>query len=309
MHYTKEQIEKVIELKKKGVSHRDISEQVFKRRTMASTVFYILNDHYYGKQEKKAPNVILFDIETSPEVAYVWKRWKENVAPKQVIKRSYMLSWAAKRLGSEEVFADALPYYEESYHQDSTNDYNIVKSLWELLDGADIVVAHNGINFDLAYANSRFAYHGLGMPSPYKIVDTLKVAKKYFRFPANSLAELCAYFDIEGKFDTDFKLWDGCVNKDPQSWNTMVEYNVQDIKALEGVYLKLRPYDRSHPNVGLYVDNERITCPCCGSGSHEVLAANAYTAQSVFESYRCTDCGHVYRSSKRIKGIKITNAQ
>lgn len=308
MNYTKEQIAKVIELKKAGFSHRDISESVFKRRTMASTVFYILNDHYYGKQEKNAPNVILFDIETAPEVAYIWRRWKENIAPKQVIHRPYMLSWAAKRLGSEEVLADALPYYE-CYHKKPDNDFNIVQSLWKLLDSADIVVAHNGINFDLAFANSRFAYHKLGMPSPFKVVDTLKVAKKYFRFPANSLAELCHYFDVENKLETDFSLWTGCLKGDVDSWEKMVDYNKRDITTLEDVYLRLRPYDKSHPNIALYNDGDDVICPNCGHNHIHVLEKNAYTAQSSFESYRCDGCKHVFRSTKRIKGIKIAHAQ
>lgn len=312
MNYSKEQIAAVIELKKKGFTHRAISDMVFKRRTAASSVFYILNEYYYGKKEKAPENaaqVFIFDIETSPELAYVWGRWKQNVAPNQVVQRSYMLSWAAKRLGSDEVFADALPYYGD-YKAGDVNDYNIVKSLWELLDKADIVIAHNGIKFDLAYANTRFAFHGLGMPSPYKVVDTLQVAKKQFRFAANSLKELIAFFGFEeDKMANQMETWIGCMNGDVDSWNYMVEYNKRDITTLENVYLKLRPYDKQHPNIQLYADVPAIGCPCCGSGGFTVLDKNAYTAQSAFESYRCNDCKHVFRSTKRIKGIKIAHAQ
>lgn len=312
MNYSKEQIAKVIELKKKGVSHRDISEHVFKRRTMASTVFYILNEHWYGNKEKEPENaaqVLIIDIETAPEIAYVWGRWKQNVAPNQVAQRSFMLSWAAKRLGSGEVFADALPYYDD-YKAGDINDYNIVKSLWETLDSADIIIAHNGIKFDLAYANTRFAYHGLGMPSPYKVVDTLAVAKKFFRFQANSLKELIAFFGFEeDKMDNGMHTWIGCMNGDTDSWNYMVEYNKRDITTLENVYLKLRPYDKQHPNLALYADSDAIGCPCCGSERYSLLDKNAYTAQSAFESYRCNACKHVFRSTKRIKGIKTANAQ
>lgn len=312
MSYPKKQIEKVIELKKKGFTHRQISDMVFKRRTAASSVFYILNEHYYQHKEEAPENgvqAVIIDIETAPELAYVWGRWKQNIAPNQVKQRSYMLSWAAKKLGSEEVFADALPYYDD-YVAGDVNDYNIVKSLWDVLDKADIIIAHNAIKFDLAYVNTRFVYHGLGMPSPYRVVDTLAVAKKYFRFPANSLKELIAFFGFEeDKMDNSMDTWIKCMNGDINAWNYMVEYNKRDITTLENVYLKLRPYDKQHPNIALYADVPDVGCPCCGSKRFSVLEKNAYTAQSAFESYRCKDCLHVFRSTKRIKGIKIAHAQ
>lgn len=309
MSYCQQQIEEVCGLKAAGVSHRDISEAVFGKRTMASTVWYILNQHYYVKPEKQeGPRVLAFDIETAPEVVYSWGRWKQNTGPSQVIQRSFMLSYAYKWLGSSEIFADALPYYQEDYEKDSTNDRNIVESLWRILDASDVVIAHNGVAFDLAYINSRFAYHGLGMPSPYKVIDTLKIAKKYFRFPANSLAELCAYFNVGTKLKTDFDLWVGCLNKDPESWKYMVDYNIQDIDSLESVYLKLRPYDKGHPNVGLYYDDDAIRCPITGSTDVVKLESNAYTAMSGFESYR-GPTGNIFRTNKKVKKVVTANAQ
>lgn len=312
MNYSKEQIQKVIQLKKQGFTHRAISEKVFKRRTAASSVFYILDEHFYRRDAKQADNpaqVVIIDIETAPELAYVWGRWKQNVAPNQVKQRSYMLSWAAKKLGSGEVYADALPFYPE-YVAGDVNDFNIVKSLWEVLDKADIIIAHNGVKFDLAYANTRFAFHGLGMPSPFKVVDTLAVAKKYFRFPANSLKELIAFFGLpEDKMDNSMDTWVKCMNGNLEAWDYMVEYNKRDITTLENIYLKLRPYDKQHPNIQLYKDGDNNGCPCCGSENVVALPKNAYTAQSAFNSFRCEGCGHVFRSTKRIKGVKIAHVQ
>lgn len=312
MNYSKEQVSQVVAMKHAHYTHRAIAEAVFGRRSAASSVWYILNEHYYVKKVDKIEpqaQVYIFDIETAPELAYVWGRWKQNVAPNQVVQRSYMLSWAAKRLGSDEVFADALPYYGD-YKAGDVNDYNIVKSLWELLDKADIVIAHNGIKFDLAYANTRFAFHELGMPSPYKVVDTLQIAKKQFKFAANSLKELINFFGFkEDKMDNSMDTWIKCMAGDVDAWDYMVEYNKRDITTLENVYLKLRPYDKAHANIQLYADNPAIGCPCCGSSGFTVLERNAYTAQSAFESYRCNDCLHVFRSTKRLKGVKIAHAQ
>lgn len=308
--YNKAIINKVIELKTSGVSHRDISEQVFGKRSAASSVYYILAEHYYKKDKAiKSPKVIIADIETSPELVYAWGRFKQFIAPNQVVKRSYLLSYAWKYLGSEEVFADALPYYDE-YEADKENDFKLVESAWKMLDNADIVIAHNGVKFDLAYLNTRFAFHGLGMPSPYKVVDTLQIAKKQFRFAANSLKELINFFGFEeDKMDNSMDTWIKCMAGDIDAWSYMVEYNKRDITTLENVYLKLRPYDKAHANVRLYADNPAIGCPCCNSDRYTVLERNAYTAQSAFESYRCNECLHVFRSTKRLKGVKIAHAQ
>jgi DNA polymerase elongation subunit (family B) len=309
-HYTKEQIAAVVALKKAGVSHRAIAKQVFGKKSMASSVFYILYEHLYTKpEEKEGPRVLIFDIETSPEIGYVWGRFKQFLAPVQVKQRSFMLTWSAKWLGEEEILDDAIINYrqtDDAYGE--PDDLEIVTSMWNLLDRADVVVAHNGIRFDLPYLNSRFVYHNLGMPSPFKVVDTCKIAKKYFRFPANSLKELGIYLGIEvPKLDTDFQLWVDCMEGKKEAWEYMVEYNQYDVKLLEEVYLRLRSYDKSHPNMSLYYDDDKVRDPVTGS-TDVVEDGFAYTASSKFPAFKGPE-GHSFRSSKKVKGVKSVNAQ
>ena len=311
MTYSKETISAVVALKKAGMTHRNIAKQVFGKKTAASSVWYILNEYFYNQPEKKeGPRILIFDIETSPELGYVWGRFKQFLAPVQVKQRSFMLTWSAKWLGEDEVIADAIPrhrrYTNTAYSEG--DDREVVASMWKLLDSADVVVAHNGIRFDLPYLNSRFAYHNLGMPSPFKVVDTCKIAKKYFRFPANSLKELGIYLGIEvPKLDTDFQLWIDCMEGRDSAWEYMVEYNVYDVKLLEEVYLRLRSYDKSAPNVALYYDDDILRDPVTGS-TEVVEDGFAYTAQSKFQSYK-GPTGHSFRSTKRVKGVKSVNTQ
>lgn len=324
MNYSKETISAVIALKKAGVTHRSIAKQVFGKKTAASSVWYILNEYYYNKQEKKeGPRILIFDIETSPELGYVWGRFKQFLAPVQVKQRSFMLTWSAKWLGEDDVLDDAIPNHRPWYSHDidargaytldkgeykEEDDREIVASMWHLLDSADVVVAHNGLRFDLPYLNSRFAYHNLGMPSPFKVVDTCKIAKKYFRFPANSLKELGIYLGIEvPKLDTDFQLWVDCMEGKKEAWEYMVEYNRYDVKLLEEVYLRLRSYDKSAPNLSLYFDDDALRDPVTGS-TEVVEDGFAYTAQSKFQSYK-GPTGHSFRSTKRVKGVKSVNTQ
>lgn len=313
MNYSQEQVTAVITLKKAGVKHRDIAQQVFGKRSSASSVWYILNEYLYKKPVKKqGPKVLVFDLETSPELGYVWGRFKQFLAPVQVKQRSFLLTWAAKWLGEDEMLTDAISNHRavgETGEYGEQDDFEIVSSVWRLLDECDVAIAHNGLRFDFTYLNSRFAYHGLGMPSPFKMVDTCKIAKKYFRFPSNSLKELGIYLGIETpKLDTDFQLWIDCMKGKPEAWGYMVEYNTFDVLLLEEVYKRLRPYDKSAPNAALYYDDDEVRDPVTGSTDVVKLDALSYTATSAFETFRSAE-GHVFRSSKRVKGVKHTNSQ
>lgn len=311
MNYAEWQVEAVVNLKKQGTTHRQIAKTVFGRESYASTVWYILNTHYYGVADGgQGPKVLVFDLETSPEVGYVWGRFKQFLAPVQVKQRSFLLTWSAKWLGEDGVMADAISNHrktETSFGEQ--DDFEVVSSIWHLLDECDVAIAHNGNRFDFPYLNSRFVYHGLGMPSPFKQVDTCRIAKKHFRFASNSLKELGIYLGIETpKLDTEFQLWIDCMEGKQEAWDYMIEYNVHDVKLLEEVYYRLRHYDKSAPNFALYYDDDEVRDPVTGSTDVEELPKLSYTASSGFKAYRSKG-GHVFRGAKAIKRVKNVNSQ
>jgi len=175
-----------------------------------------------------------------------------------------MLCFAWRWGHQKRVNACALPDFKKAYAEDPENDYHVVKKLHELFDEADVIVAHNGDAFDYKKANARFVKHGLGPASPVSSVDTLKVARKYFKFTTNHLNSLGKFLDIGVKTDTGgFKTWAGCMRGDPKSWKIMVKYNKQDINLLYDVYLALRPWMTNHPNTNMYTEHDG--CPTCGS--------------------------------------------
>lgn len=246
--------------------------------------------------------VLIFDIETAPTKAYIWKRWKENISQDQIVSEGYILCYAAKWLHEEDVIVDALPFYSE-YENDKENDKHVVSSLYELFNSADIIIAHNGNSFDVPLMKSRFLYHGFMPPKPYKSIDTKLIAKSEFRFPSNSLDGLGAYLGLGRKIHNDgFILWTGCMEGDKESWKNMVEYNIQDTNLLEQVYLKLRPWYSKHPAMDVYNKSGVMRCKCCGSTNLKEDDL-VYTNISGFTSYQCQDCGHWNRGRKnqRIK--------
>ncbi len=253
-------------------------------------------------QKRKMPKVLVFDIETAPLLAFVFQKqvWKANISSDHVVSEWYMLCWSAKWLLEDEVMSDRLTG-TEAKHED---DKRIVKSLWKLLDEADIVIAHNGDSFDVPNMNTRFIVHGLSPTSPYQTIDTKVVAKKQFGFTHNSLNALAKIFGLGEKMETDFELWKRCVAGDDEALKYMEEYNIGDIELLEDVYIRLRPWIRSHPNIGLYLEEGSESCPNCGNKDITwVRNKYYYTQTNRYPVFKC-GCGAWGRSRKADKNSK-----
>lgn len=237
-------------------------------------------------QDSKQPKILIFDIETSPMLAYVWGRFKQFVSLDQTVSEWFIISWSAKWLNNPNVMCDVLTSEEASNEDDS----RITRSMWYLFNEADIVLAHNGSRFDVPKLNSRFLLNGLMPPNPYRQIDTLQVARKEFGFSSNKLDALAGYLGIEHKSDTNFNLWKRCLAGEQEALDYMLAYNIKDVEILEKVYLKLRPWIKNHPNISLYLENEDETCPHCGSINVADTGTFSYTNVSKFSNVRCLDC-------------------
>jgi uncharacterized protein YprB with RNaseH-like and TPR domain len=240
--------------------------------------------------KKRGPRVAFFDIETAPIKGYTWTMYEASVLSVQ--KPTYILSYAMKWADQKKVHTRALPDYK-LYKQDRENDRDLVKDLWKMMDEADIIVAHNGDAFDIKKANARFITHGLTPPSPSKTIDTLKIARKVFKFDSNKLDTIGGYLGVGRKLPhTGIHLWLGCMDGDPISWRMMRRYNAQDVRLLEQVYLKVRAWAPSHPD--LRIHSRQDGCPTCQS-QNVVRAGLAFTRTKARQRFVCRDCGRYFQ--------------
>lgn len=239
--------------------------------------------------------ILILDLETAPKVALVWRFFKENISPKQVKSHGHIMSFAAKWLGDDKVF------YQENRKDD---DKKIVSKLSELLDEADIVVAHNGAEFDLKQIRARAVVHRLSPHSPVKIIDTLKIAREEFGFPSNSLEYLSTVLNLSRKKDSHkkfpgFELWLECLRNNEEAWEELKVYNIEDVLVLEELYQVFKPWATKHPNVTIRnLDAASPLCPKCGS-HHVISRGFATTLSGVYRRYHCKDCGSWSRSRYR----------
>ena len=239
--------------------------------------------------KKQLPKILIFDIETAPMEVYVWNCAEQRIHIGQIIKDWFILSWSAKWLFKKEVMHDVVTPREVKVE----NDKRIVKHLWNLLDKADILIAHNLISFDRKKVNTRFLKYGLGHPSPYQTIDTLRVARKEFKVSSNKLDYLCQFLGLDVKLPTGFDLWKQCLKGDEKALGRMDRYCRNDIKILEELYLKLRPYIHSHPNCALYMETDKPVCPNCGSSKLH-WGYKYSTLNNQYKAGRC-DCGAFVR--------------
>jgi DNA polymerase III alpha subunit (gram-positive type)/DNA-directed RNA polymerase subunit RPC12/RpoP len=248
------------------------------------------------EKRKHLPKILIFDIETAPLEAYVYQKevWKARVADDKIISQWFMLSWSAKWLFDDVVMSKAVSG-KEALDED---DRRIVGGLWSLFDQADIIIAHNGGAFDIPNMNTRFVVNGFPPPSAYQMIDTLKVARREFGFTHNSLNALAKVFGVDEKIETNFDLWKKCKRGDAKALKEMERYNRRDVTILEEVYLRIRPWIKSHPNVGLFVNSDEPVCPYCGS--EEVIEDDNhyYTMTGKYATYVCKRCGGISRARK-----------
>jgi len=241
----------------------------------------------------ETPRILIVDIETAPMLAYLWNFWQKGVPHGAQESETYMLSWAAKWVGNDEVFAE--------YTTKGTTDIRLLEGLWLLLDEADFVVAHNGDKFDIKRINTQFLLAGMRPPSPYKQIDTLKMVKRCFAFDSNRLDYIVGLLYGEGKEKVDFEMWRKCMQGDERAFAELISYNKKDVVLLERLYLDIRAWDKSHPSAATHGSVSHLpVCTTCGSEDVYETDHTISTGVSKFRVWECGECGTQMRSRKNL---------
>lgn len=232
--------------------------------------------------------ILVLDIETSPNLAWVWGMWDQNVGINQLVESQTVLCFAAKWLDGKKVH-----FYSE--HHDGREA--MIQAAWDLLEEADCVIHYNGKGFDIKHLHREFLLAGLAPPAPHRDIDLLTVCRGRFKFPSNKLDYVAQALGLGKKVKhAGMELWIGCMQGDKKSWATMKKYNIGDITLTEDLYYALRPWIKNHPHAGIFT-GDPTSCPNCGSTD---LMKNGWAATNTatYQRYRCK-CGANMRGAKK----------
>lgn len=217
--------------------------------------------------------------------------FNQNIHINNILEAGQTLCWAAKWLGEDEIHYDSI-------HR--SRQRTMLKRIHRLISEADAVVHFNGAKFDMPTLNKEFVMANMDPPAPYKQIDLLSTVRSRFRFASSKLDFVSRQLGLGSKVQhKGMELWLGCMNKDPDSWEKMEEYNIQDVVLLEKLYYRLLPWIKNHYNHSLHTSSE--VCPHCG-GKHYQRRGFTFTSAGKYQRYKCMDCKTWFRSSKSVAG-------
>lgn len=285
-----------------GLSGRKIAKLLGKSKTQVNDVIKahrqaamttLVDGHTF-------PKVLILDIETAPLRSFTWGLWQQNVGLNQIANEWFILSYSAKWLGEPE---ESTMYRDLRGIVHLEDDTILLSELWKLLNEAEVIITQNGKRYDSKKINARLIMKGFRPPKPYKHIDTLQIAKAVFGFTSNKLEwmtdKLCVKYKKQkhNKF-SGFELWAEMLKDNIEAWQECEVYNKYDVLSLEELYLKLAPWDKTHPNFNLFKEEAKHICRC---GSDKVVEDGfAYTSKSKFQQYVCLDCGTTTRDTHNL---------
>jgi DNA polymerase elongation subunit (family B) len=291
MNYSFDTQQKIINLKEQGYSSRSIAALMNISKSGVNDYYtkYLTNK----TKSNNGPRVLFFDLETSAALVYCFGRHKQFINQDAIFEEGGKLicsgySW----LGSDEV--NVLYNADEVKQQ---KDLTICKKMWKLFNEADIVVAHNAKGFDVKMLAVRCLANGLRTLPKVKVIDTLQLARKGFRFPSNKLDSLGAYLGVGRKVThSGISLWAKVQQGDKQALLKMVEYCKGDVELLKDIFMILRGHGGININFAMYYADNLTRCKSCGSTNLEFTGKSVLTNTAEFEEISCLDCGSVNRS-------------
>ena len=130
----------------------------------------------------------------------------------------------------------------------SSDDSAITKAVVEELNKYAILIAHNGMYFDVRFLNGRALQYGLPVINPnHKLIDPCQIARKHLNLPRNSLDAIAKHMQLdEQKMHIGPEVWvHAALDHDKEAMATLVERCESDVRVLEAIAARALPLTRS----------------------------------------------------------------
>ena len=151
----------------------------------------------------------------------------------------HMYSWALKPRGRAVVYSAIVR--KRSLEEEK----RIIKELLSKFTDYDEVVTYYGKRFDIPFLRTRALFHGLDFPEYMELyhLDLWFVARARMKLHSNRLDTVAKFLQVpDSKTPLDFNVWVKASFGDKKALQYILTHNIQDVKVLEQVHLKLEPY-------------------------------------------------------------------
>jgi len=202
---------------------------------------------------------LFLDLETSPNEVFSWRIGHNlDIGYENILKERRIIcaawGWEDRRR------------VESLTWDTNQDDKKLLTDLLPVLTEADEVVAHNGDRFDVPWLRARCLKHRIKPFPAFVMVDTLKLARKYFFFNSNALDYLAQFAGHPGKVETGgFDLWKRVCAGDEKALTKMVRYCKGDVKALQALYKEIATYCPQASHRAVLEGLSGWACPRCAS--------------------------------------------
>lgn len=209
----------------------------------------------------------------------MWRLYDENISLDQLVEPGGIICVGAKWVGEPDLLFDA----------DWTCGHKtMLKRVHSEISKCDAILTYNGDNFDIPKLNGEFVLHGLGPIPPITSIDLYKSVKSTLKYDSGKLAFISPHLGVGEKIKHEgFKLWTGVMDGDKTCQKRMEEYCLQDVKLLEQLYGRLKPYIKNHPKM---VDTAGYECGACG-GKRVIGQGFRRTKSFKIQRLQCKECG------------------
>lgn len=231
----------------------------------------------------KKPKILLLDIEATNLSANF----------------GYLLCFGYKWLGAKTTQVLSITDYKKTFGQNCTNDRELLKDVAPIMEQSDQWVGWYSTRFDVPFLQTRRLLHNMPPIGDKPHVDGWWVARQRLKFTSNRLDTVSKALPLgenevkEYKTPLSSQHWIRGAAGHLPSIQYIVHHCKQDVKVLEQVYEKIRPFAQNLPNMSLISNNDRKGCPACSASFVDCITRGYKATAAVLKrQYSCKKCGH-----------------
>lgn len=246
--------------------------------------------------KKQETNTLIIDVERMKGRLDGLEFWSLNDFKKRRLPYELVTLWPRTTTASWRWFGEKKIHFDAEWNEGGAAGF--AERVRDELDKADFVSGHNVTNADRKWLNSLFRDHKLRLPSPYRVIDTLQVARRELGDESLTLGALTQRYGIptkEGRYDVE--IMRAACEGVAKAQRYIQRYNMADVEASTGLLTCMLPLVRNIPHVRPLQGMIEDLCPRCGSDKIEGHGT-VQPQVNVYPLYLCTTCQGWYKGTR-----------